>query len=262
MTHPITTAVVHYPVTERVSDNLERLISLLGHAQEDSLVVTPEGGVSGYAPDPSLLLERINWNEIKDALSTVREVAVKRKLHLFAGSYLYEGGNWYNATFYFGPKGEEYRYKKVNLAFNEQRYLQAGRELPVFRLSVRGIELPVAVQMCREIRYPEQWLYLARQGAKVFVFLNNAVGDAKMSPVWRSHLVSRAAETQRYVISANNAADDQKCPTIIISPSGEVLLEKSSSTDYFGDTVIDLGAVSNWALDQSRSDLVAVTGLF
>ena len=38
----------------------------------------------------------------------------------------------------------------------------------------------------------------------------------------RSHLISRAAENQRFLLAANVADLDQHCPTMAISPRGEV----------------------------------------
>lgn len=70
---------------------------------------------------------------------------------------------------------------------------------------------------------------LARAGADVFAYLTNAVGDRRQTDVWRSHLISRAAETQRFVVGANTAHHEQKCPTMIVTPTGEVVWEVSSS---------------------------------
>ncbi len=53
--------------------------------------------------------------------------------------------------------------------------------------------------MCREVRYPEPWRVLATKGARVFAYVNNAIGSSQGFEVWRSHLISRAAETQRFV---------------------------------------------------------------
>ncbi len=108
------------------------------------------------------------------------------------------------------------------------------------------------MQLCREIRFPEQWQYLARSSAKLLFYLTNAIGDDSVLPVWRSHLISRAAENQRFVIAANNAHAQQKCPTIIINPSGHVLAEIVSDTVETQRIHIQLNQVSNWYLSQSR----------
>src|SRR6185436_856524 len=86
-------------------------------------------------------------------------------------------------------------------------------------------KVSVGVQLCREIRFPEQWQYLATAGAQLFVYLTNAANIREPRNVWRSHLVSRAAENQRFLASANIAHPDQHCPSMVVSPRGEVLAE-------------------------------------
>ena len=127
------------------------------------------------------------------------------------------------------PHGERLIYRKINLANHERGKFSTGSELPVFRLQTPAGEVSIGVQICREIRYPEQWGWLARQGAQIILHLNNAIDDDQYQPVWKSHLVSRAAETQRFVLSANNAAQKQISPTIAIAPNGQVLAEIVSS---------------------------------
>lgn len=260
MTQSVKAAVLQYPVNASIRQNLDNLLPALDSMDEETLVVTPEGGLSGYEPNPVDLLQTLDAEEILKGLAVLQEVVKKRRLHLFLGSYLQEKGDWFNTTFYFGPRGERHLYKKVNLAFHEQRYLKAGDTLPVFPITIAGAEVRVAVQMCRELRHPEQWLYLARQGAKIFAFLNNAIGDSELCPIWRSHVISRAAETQRYVIAPNAAGEGQKCPTMIVSPKGRVLVEHVSLTKYVGHASLDLTEVSDWGLNQSRSDIVRVVG--
>jgi hypothetical protein len=88
--------------------------------------------------------------------------------------------------------------------------------------------------------------------------LNNAVGDDSWQPVWKSHLVSRAAETQRFVLSANNAATRQVCPTLAVAPDGQVMGEVVSEKLEFLRLALDLTRVSNLYLDQRRTDVVAI----
>ena len=116
----------------------------------------------------------------------------------------------------------------------------------------------IGVQICRELRFPEQWAWLARQGAQIMLHLNNAIGDSSFQAVWKSHLVSRAAETQRFVLSANNAAAEQVSPTIAIAPDGQVIGEIVSAELGVLRTTLDLSRVSNVYLDQSRTDVVAI----
>ena len=76
--------------------------------------------------------------------------------------------------------------------------------------------------------------------------------------LWRAHAISRAAETQRFVIGANNAAPDQTCPTLIIAPSGAVLVEAAIGAETAIFATLDLSSVSDWVLSQARRDVVSV----
>lgn len=217
----------------------------------------PEGAISGYAPEPDLV-SRLDSAAIDRAIGTVRNEAKARKVHLVVGACLHDGEAWRNSSLYMRPDGEMGRYDKLNLAISERGSFKSGNELKVFPTRIGSQESVIGIQMCREIKYPEQWAGVAQKGASVIAFLNNAVGDESISPVWRSHLVSRAAETQRFVLAANNAAEDQKCPSMIIAPSGHVLQELDAGPETGGSSELDLSQVSNWVLDQRRTNLSRV----
>ncbi len=112
--------------------------------------------------------------------------------------------------------------------------------------------------MCREIRYPEQWRALASQGAQIIAYVKNAIGSENGDALWRAHLISRAAETRRFVIGANNATRDQTCPTMIATPSGEPLAVLPLGDDAAATASVDVGLVSDWVLNQTRDDVVSV----
>jgi predicted amidohydrolase len=255
MNHTVSAAVAQFPVSLDISRNLDHLLSIIHTVEEQTIVVTPEGAISGYSQD-STFLEQVNTVLLEQAIGKLRDEAAQRHLHLVIGSCIQELGNWYNATLYFGPDKEFYVYRKINLATSERGFFKPGDELPVFSVLIRGLTVSLGIQMCREIRYPEQWRYLAYKGVQVFAFLNNAVGDSEICPIWRSHLISRAAETQRFILGANNADPYQKCPTMIIAPSGKVLFEVVSSNIAMGNSELNLSNVSNSVLDQARTDVI------
>lgn len=124
------------------------------------------------------------------------------------------------------------------------------------KIGVGGREVKVAIQLCRELRYPEQWRHLAGAGAEVFVYMTNAVGDAGLLPVWRSHLVSRAAENQRFVLSANDCRPGQKCLTMAVDPGGIALWEAVPDSAGTGRTELDLSRSRDWYIEQARTDVV------
>ncbi|MEN8172410.1 MAG: carbon-nitrogen hydrolase family protein [Chloroflexota bacterium] len=253
----INALIAQFPISLSIQENLAAIIKMLDQSQPGDWVIFPEGAVSGYDLDLSFL-DSTDPQELTAALDTLRAQAQERGIYLWVGACTPEGEMWRNQAFGFTPHGEEYRYQKINLAHHERGVFIPGDRLPVFSLSLPAGTIKVGVQLCREIRYPEQWGWLARQGAQVILHLNNAVGDDHYQPVWRSHLISRAAETQRYVLSVNNAAEEQICPTIAIAPDGHALAEIISSQTQVSRVELDLSLVSNWYIDQSRADVVTI----
>lgn len=255
MNNLIPTLVGQFPVTLNIQHNLDIILSILSQAEPSTLVILPEGALSGYAEDLEFLGE-INQQLLKVALRKLQEVAVQSKIHLIFGSCLLENEKWYNAGIYYGPRQEQFIYRKVNLATSERAVFTAGSQLSQVELNFNGRSIRLGIQLCREIRFPEQWQYLARRGVEMFVYLTNAVGDKTQTLIWRSHLISRAAENQRFVLCANNAHVAQKCPSMIVTPTGLVAWEMCSPECKVKHYMVDLSMISNWYLNQSRLDLI------
>ena len=252
--------IAQFAISQAIRENLQNMRAILQATFPGDLALFPEGCLSGYSHDLSFL-ETIDREELWAGLQELRDIAMRRKIHLWAGACIPQDSGWRNAAYGFTPEGQTHVYHKINLAHHERGILTPGNHLPIFTLQTPDGILPVAVQVCRELRYPEQWGWLARQGARIFLHLNNAVGDDRFQPVWRSHLVSRAAETQRFVLSANNAAQKQVSPTVAVNPGGEILAEIISDQMEFMRLEIDLAQVSDWYLDQSRYDVVKICSL-
>jgi predicted amidohydrolase len=251
-------AVAQIPVTWDTEQNLSAIAGVLADAQPGEIVVLPEGALSGYGPDLSIL-GRLDPTALAHATGRLAELVRKQAVHLFCGSLLYEHGTWSNAALYISPHGTQWTYRKINLAMNERGRLEAGSELPTLRLHLDGGSLTVGVQICREIRFPEQWQHLAAAGAQAFIYLTHAANPAEPPGVWRSHLISRAAENQRFVLAANVADPHQHCPTVIISPRGEALAELNPADTAVLRTTIDLAETADWYLSQRRPDIVKLT---
>jgi predicted amidohydrolase len=253
----ISALIAQFPISFSIRDNLDVILGVLEQSRPGELVVFPEGCISGYSRDLTFL-DKINPQELQDGFDLLQRETERREVNLWAGACVCENGNWYNTAFGFTPDGERFVYRKVNLATHERGKFSAGTELPVFPIKTPDGEISIGVQLCRELRFPEQWGWLARQGAQIILHLNNATGEEKYQMVWKSHLVSRAAETQRFVLSVNNAAQKQICPTIAIAPDGQVLGEVVSDKLGVLKIPIDVSQTSHWYIDQCRTDIVAI----
>ncbi len=231
-------------------------------------MVLPEAALSGY-DDALSGLDSLDADALASAAAAVASAAREIGLHVLCGSLLRADNEWFNAALYFGPAGERWIYRKVNLATHERGRLAAGSALPLLSLPVparpaaarRARPVSVGVQLCRELKYPEQWHMLARSGAEVLAYLTFAANPQIPRGVWRSHLISRAAETQRFVLAANVANVDQHCPSLVVSPRGEIVAEAATVAPQALHAELDLAEVSDWVLSQQRGDVVAVSSV-
>ena len=257
MVNSLQTAVLQFPVGMDAARNLACLTAGIAQLDAGTLAVAPEGALSGYAPEPGFVAS-LDPEAIARAVDSARSIVANKKIHLVVGACFLDNGEWRNSSFYIGPEGRLERYDKINLAQSERGTFRPGNRLPVFAIHHEGETFRLGIQMCREIRYPEQWRVLADKGAQVIAYVNNAVGSTDGDQVWRAHMISRAAETQRFVLGANNAAPDQKCPSMIVSPSGRILAEMAIGGEGKAEAALALNEVSDWVLRQARHEVVAV----
>lgn len=249
-------SLVQFPVSDNIEQNRSVISAAIADSEPEALLVLPEGALSGYRPEAEFLAG-LDPTEIRRHMLQLRAEATEAQVHLCFGSLLFYDGEWVSAGIYFGPKGQIARYEKTNLATLERGLIKSGSVLTPFDTEIAGQPVRMAFQLCRELRHPEQWQHLARRKTQVFLHLNNAVGDASIAPVWRSHLISRAAENQRYVLSVNNAGDDQKCPTTALDPTGVVLAEATGARVQRLVVDLDLPACGDRWLSEARLDLIA-----
>jgi predicted amidohydrolase len=190
-------------------------------------------------------LDRINAAGVEGALGALEHAARERSLLLWVGASRSEGSSWVNEA--VGLSADERRtYRKRNLADIERQLFRGGSELPSFQTG----SVTMGVQICRELRFPEQWIALASGGAELLAHLNHAVGTPATLDVWRAMLVGRAHENQRWVASANAADANQHCPSLIVGPTGEVVVEMAPGIDELERVEVDLDAVQDTFLRQ------------
>ena len=249
------------PVVWDIRKNLVTLESVLDRASPQDLVVLPEGMISGYDDELSGL-NSLQPEEVAAAIVDISRLAQKRSLHVLCGTLIFESTSWSNAVIYFSPEGERHIYRKVNLATHERLSLVAGSQLSIFDLKIDGSNTAVSPQVCRELRFPDQWHYPARGGAQLFAYLACAANSGESRDVWRSALITRAAETQRFVVAVNVARRDGNSPTMVVSPRGEVIEEVVGSKEKIIRVEIDVSQISNWYISQQRSDVIEIKAAF
>jgi predicted amidohydrolase len=249
-TVPHSVVIAQVPAVWDVETNLAVVRGVLADTAPGDLVIFPEGMLSGYAEDLSPLA-RTDPDRVRAAVAAL---AAGNRAHVFLGSLYPTVTGWCNAAVHLSPGREPRIYRKINLAMNEREHLEPGDHLPTFAVG----DETAGVQLCREIRFPEQWQHLAAEGARFFAYLTNAANPREPAGVWRSHLISRAAENQRFVLAANIPDPHQHCPSMIVSPRGEVVAELPMGRPGILRHTIDLKESSDWYLDQRRRDVVGL----
>lgn len=252
---PFVVVVAQIPVVWSVDDNEAAIASTLAAASPGDVILTPEGSLSGYparGEEEALHLETIDHAQVQAALDRLAQATRAAGVTLWVGVCRPMGAMLANEAVGLRPDGSPLVYRKANLASVERGRFVAGDELPVFDVGGSA----VAVQVCREARFPEQWLTLADRGAAVFLHPDNGVVQSGWSfEVWRALLMARAHETQRFVVSANAAHPDQHGPSLIIAPTGVVIEELPAGAIAIRRYELDLSAIGSTYLSERRRDL-------
>lgn len=251
----ITVALGQMPLEPDVQGNLAHILKAVKACQPGDLLLLPEGALSGYQNHTGWV-HTLDAQAIAAGIVSIRDAVEAQQIYALCGTYAQVGSDWVNRALGFGPEGLMFTYDKVNLSLAERTEVVAGHQLPVWHIAHPHGPLCIGVQICREIRFPAQWRALATQGAQLLCFLTSSSGSLLDTPVWRSHLISRAAENQRFVVAVNHALTNSQCPSLIADPHGQVYWEDASSRARFHRQRLDLSQVSDWYLSQQRHDLL------
>ncbi len=178
-----------------------------------------------------------------EAYAMLRGCAARHGMFVHGGS-LYEsaGGKLYNTTVVFDRQGREIaRYRKIHRfdvttpdgrSFRESAYIEGGREI----VSYQADAWRIGCTICYDLRFPELFQALLRQGAEVFVvpavFTLTTGKDH-----WEVLLRARAIETQTYVLGCGRigAFGNGKASyghSMVVDPWGHVVARMSDQVGY------------------------------
>jgi predicted amidohydrolase len=245
-----------------VTRNVATIREALDQARPGDVVLTPEGSVSGYpahGEQDATMLDRIEAAEVEEGIDDLAAAAGQARAHLVVGACLPEPIGLTNAALVLTAEGQRHIYRKANLADVERGRFVAGSDLTPIALRAAWGDLRVGVQICRELRFPEQWITLAYGGAELFLHPANALEGAADRESWRSMLIARASELQRFVVSVNAAGPGQHSPTLAADPRGRVKCELPPTMEAVRRVEVDLDEIGTGYLDQRRTDLTGRT---
>ena len=250
MMPPLKAAALQMATSDDVAANARKLHAAIEDAAEAGaqVLVTPECAVSGYLPRPDLDLAAAQRSERELAAH-----AAEHKLWLALGTTTQRDGRRYNTALLYSPDGRPIgSYDKTHLMPGDRPVFAPGGELPIFKLG----DWTVALQICFDMRFAENWRILRRKGAEVVLHLSNAsAGMGWKAPVLDGTVRCRAAENGMFVVSANDARPPQMMASAICDPDGLHLAcaELNEETMIFAE--LDPSKLRTDYLEARRTDL-------
>lgn len=147
-------------------------------------------------------------------------------------------------------------YRKVHLydAFgaSESDWISAGAaDADAVVVELAG--LPVGLQTCYDLRFPEVSRRLVDAGAKVFAIPSEWLAGPKKAHHWVALTAARAIENLCYVIAADQTAPIAVGMSRIVSPLGETLIDMGQEAG------IAIAYISPDALARARASNPALT---
>jgi predicted amidohydrolase len=262
MARPLGVVLAQISISFDVARNVAAIREAMDQARRGDVVLTPEGSVSGYpahGDQDAAMLDRLDGRAIEGGIDELAAAAREAGVHLVVGACLPEPIGLTNAAFVLTAQGQRHPYRKANLADVERGRFAAGDDLMPIALHAAWGDFNVGLQICRELRFPEQWIELAYAGAELFLHPANALEGAADRESWRSMLIARASELQRFVASVNAAGAGQHSPTLAVHPHGRVVCEVPPTMEAVRRVEIDLDENGSDYLDQRRTDLTGKT---
>ncbi|WP_456397748.1 nitrilase-related carbon-nitrogen hydrolase [Desulfurobacterium sp.] len=212
-------AIQFETVTGEYERNWNRALTFLNFTSLSSLVVFPEVFPTGF--DYENLDRAAEFSvSIFDSLKMFSEAFTS----VFVFTVIEKiNGDFYNVVKVIDRGKEVLSRPKIKLfkPFDEDKYFVPGQipdDLKVVETCC-GIVAPL---ICFELRFSELFLYLRQKGAQIFT-VSAQWGNARKEH-WKTLLMARAIENQRFIV-ASNGVGEMAGFSAIIDPWGRVLSE-------------------------------------
>lgn len=230
--------------------NAEKICAALDRAAaaDAEVLVTPECALTGYLPR-----EDLDFPQVRDAERRVGEQAASKGIWVALGTTRVVGSRRRNSALLCCPDGRVVGcYDKTHLMPGDEAMFEPGDSLPVFTVG----EWTIGLQICFDIRFPENWRILRLKGAEAVFHLSNASRSAPWkAPVLGGAVRSRAAENGMLVVSANDANPPQMYVSAVCDPDGKHLACAGQDQEDLIFADLERAAVNTNFLDKRRTDL-------
>jgi predicted amidohydrolase len=215
-------------VWENKAASHQRVRDLLAKVKirSGALIVLSEFFATGFSKDIAKVAEPPGG----ETHQFLAELAKQTKAYTLGGVVTpASDGRGRNQCVVCDPTGKENaRYWKLfPFTFGgEKEHYDAGDDLVMFPIG----PVNVAPFICYDLRFPEVFRRMAKQGAHLYTVIANWPGTRREH--WTSLLRARAIENQAYVIGVNRCGQDPNLDytgdSMIIDPRGNILADAAS----------------------------------
>lgn len=228
----IRVAAGQFQLQPELSANLKAINKLLEQASEKKveLIVFPECALTGYPPKDCKSLDYIKQDQTEKALKQLQQRAKELSIAIAIGvGWKDEQNAWRNRAFLIDENGEILGYyNKIQQTGHERKFFKDGKRLPTFIWR----NLRIGMLICMDMRYPELWRLLRKDGANLTLHLASAYGSAEWKvPVLEGTMRCRAAENGYYIVSCNNAGPIPMMVSGIYNPNGLILAKANYAVE-------------------------------
>ena len=215
-----------FAVSGRMKENRNHILDAVARAAEAGveLLIFPECAVTGYPPMAISSPAEIDESLKNDIHARVQEAAVRNRMHIILGTIVRKENAFWNAALVFAPDGTVTEYGKRALWGWDRDNFVPGSQDGI----IQAGPFRIGIRICFEVRFPEYFRELYRQGTdlNVILFYDVADGDgAERYDLIRGHIRTRAVENVCYTLSVNTIHPFQSAPTMLADRSGRVLCE-------------------------------------
>ena len=217
---PLRLCIAQVPVTGDITTNANEVRAAMRAAKAGGarLVQFPEGMLSGYAKNPIMDWDEVDWQALAAALRDIMRLSRELRLWVALGSaHRLTPPHWpHNSLYIISDEGELInRYDKRIISHTEvTKFYTAGSEPVVFEID--GYRFGCAI--CIEINFPELFIEYGRLGIDCLLFSSYPV-DAIFDVKARAH----AAIHNYWIAQAVPTETAAFISSGLIGPDGSVL---------------------------------------
>lgn len=219
-TAPFRIAIAQLPITGDARENGRKVREAMRNAATGKarLVHFPEGMLSGYAKNPVMDWNEVNWRDVHDELEAIMELAAKLNLWVALGSaHQLTPPHWpHNSLYIISDEGKLVtRYDKRIVSYTEvTKFYTPGSEPVVFE--VDGYRFGCLI--CVEVHFPKLFIEYDELGIDCLLF-----SAYPAAAIFEVEARAHAAIHDYWISLATPTETSSFINSELIGPDGEVI---------------------------------------